>query len=133
MGNHRILIVDDNQALLKLLGITIGRICPDCQLIMSSDSLAALEQVKKRSGPLVFDLIFTDYDMPAMNGLELARAVYNIDSRTKVVLMTGHSFVPGLNGDGRPLNLAGLLRKPFRKEEFEQTFKAVLSNSLTGV
>ena len=133
MGNHHILIVDDDETLLKLLGITVKGLYPNCQIVVYSDSLAALDQVQMVSNSRSFDLIITDYDMPAMNGLELARAVYDLYPHTRVVLMTGHAHVPGLNGDDRPLNLVGRLQKPFLKEEVKQTLKAALVNSPGGV
>ena len=129
MGNHRILIVDDNRTLSEFLGIVIKNICSNCQLVVFSDSVAALAQVQNLSDSQSFDLIFTDYDMPTMNGLDLAHAVFKIYPKTKVVLMTGHTNIAGLNSNDRPSNFAGLLRKPFRKEEVEQTLKAALENS----
>jgi DNA-binding NtrC family response regulator len=88
-----------------------------------------LAKVQHPSTSPTFDLIFTDYEMPGMNGLELSHAVYDSQPDIKVVLMTGHNYVPGLNGAGRPANLIGLLKKPFSKEEVERTFKMVLDSS----
>jgi len=133
MGKHHILIVDDNETLSKLLEITLKHICPDCQFAIFSDGLAALEKVQQPPASPTFDLIFTDYEMPGMNGLELARAVYESHPDIKVVLMTGHRHVPGLNGDGRPANLIGLLKKPFVKKEVEETFKMMADHSQNGV
>jgi CheY-like chemotaxis protein len=134
MGNHRILIADDSKTFSNLLEITLKKICSDCRIVTASDGLAALAKVQHHppASP-TFDLIFTDYEMPGMNGLELARAVYESHPDIKVVLMTGHRHVPGLNGDGRPVNLIGLLKKPFRKQEIEETFKMVLGPSHNGV
>ena len=129
MGNHRILIADDSETLSKFLEIMLKQICPDCRIVIASDGLAALAKVQHPSSSPTFDLIFTDYEMPGMNGLELSRAVYDSHPDIKVVLMTGHSYVPGLNGAGRPANLIGLLKKPFSKEEVERTFKMMLAPS----
>ena len=133
MGNHRILIADDSKTLSELLGFTLKQICPDCQIEITSDGLAALEKVQRPPASPTFDMIFTDYDMPGMNGLELAHAVYESHPDIKVVLMTGHSYVPGLNGDGRPVNLIGLLKKPFVKKEVEQAFNLIAGHSQDGV
>jgi YesN/AraC family two-component response regulator len=129
MGNYRILIADDSQILLKILELILKQICPDCRIVTTADGLAALAKVQQPSISPTFDLIFTDYEMPGMNGLELSQAVYDSHPDIKVVLMTGHSYVPGLNGAGRPANLIGLLKKPFSKEEVERTFKMVLDSS----
>ena len=128
MGNYRILIVDDSKTLVKILGLMLKQICPDCRIVSATDGLAALAKVQQPSTSPTFDLIFTDYEMPRMNGLELSQAVHDSQPNIKVVLMTGHSYVSGLNDAGRPANLIGLLKKPFTKEEVERTFNKVLTS-----
>jgi CheY-like chemotaxis protein len=132
MGNPRILIADDSITLSRFLGVTFEQICPACQIIIVSDGLAALAAVQRSSTSPTFDLIFTDYEMPGMNGLELARAVYDSQPDIKVVLMTGHSYVPGLNGPRRPINLIGVLNKPFSPKQIEETFAAIFGHVLNG-
>ena len=129
MATHHILIADDNETLSKLLGFTLEKICPDCRIVIVPDGLTALAKVQHQPTSPTFDLIFTDYEMPGMNGLELARAVYEIHPDIKIALITGHRHVPGLNGDGRPKNLISLLEKPFRPDEIEQVFNLMIDHS----
>lgn len=86
-GNERILLVDDESALVEMgkkmlenLGYTVvGRV----------SSLEALEAF--RNDPSAFDLVLTDYTMPHMTGAEFAREVLTFRPDIPVVLCTGFS------------------------------------------
>lgn len=109
MDKRRILIVDDNPDHLRLLEDSIGLYCAECEVVSASDGYAALEQLERQP----FDLILTDYQMPGMNGLELASAVHRISPGTPVVLVTAHRSGAWLQGSARSLDLVGYLQKPF--------------------
>ena len=84
MDKRRILIVDDDPDLLRLLADSIGLCCAECEVVRASDGRAALEQLEGQP----FDLILTDYQMPGMNGLELASTVHQTSPGTPIVLVT---------------------------------------------
>lgn len=63
-----------------------------------------------------FDLIFTDFHMPGMTGLEVAAAVRKTNSIIPIILVTGEVFVP----EPKALVQAGISRmlsKPFRLDD----------------
>jgi CheY-like chemotaxis protein len=61
-----------------------------------------------------FDLILTDYDMPQMNGLDLAQAIQQISSDIPpVILVTGGYSYDEIQTRAGSENLAGFLAKPF--------------------
>jgi two-component system chemotaxis response regulator CheY len=66
----RILVVDDSGTMRQLIKMVLMKHLP-CQIVEASDGLDALEKLK--SGE--FDLIFTDVNMPRMDGLGLVRSV----------------------------------------------------------
>jgi CheY-like chemotaxis protein len=116
MSKIRVLLVDDDTSLLQLLEDGIEMFCAGCQVTSATDSLMALEHLKLQP----FDLVLTDYDMPGMNGLELARIVRQTLPNTRVVLMSAH-------GDGitfkhriRALELEHFLAKPFSLKQLCQ-------------
>lgn len=86
MDKRRILIVDDDPDLLRLLEHSIGSYCAECEVISASDGHAALQQFDGQP----FDLILTDYQMPGMSGLELASTVHRTSPGTPIVLVTAH-------------------------------------------
>lgn len=58
------------------------------------------------------DFLFTDVDMPEMNGVELMRAVKKLDSDIEVIVMTaGAEVAPAL--EAKRLGALDYLRKPF--------------------
>ncbi|MDO9706794.1 hybrid sensor histidine kinase/response regulator [Paracraurococcus lichenis] len=61
-------------------------------------------------------VMVTDYAMPQMNGAELARVARRGRPDLAVIMITG--YAAGLPG-GRPPEVRGLLRKPFRIEELD--------------
>ena len=54
-----------------------------------SDGLHALEMAERR---VPFDLLLTDFDMPHVNGLELAQACVRLRAGVPVVLVSGSIF-----------------------------------------
>ena len=109
MDKRRILIVDDDPDLLRLLADSIGLCCAECEVVRASDGRAALEQLEGQP----FDLILTDYQMPGMNGLELASTVHQTSPGTPIVLVTAHRSGGWLQEKARSLDLVGYLQKPF--------------------
>jgi CheY-like chemotaxis protein len=125
MDKRRILIVDDDPDLLRLLEDSIGLCCAGCEVVRASDGRAALEQLERQP----FDLILTDYQMPGMNGLELAIAVHQTSPGTPVVLVTAHRSADWLQERTRSLDLAGYLQKPFSMAHIRELLQRSLDAS----
>jgi two-component system sensor histidine kinase/response regulator len=86
-GRARLLIVDDEEAQMKALSVTLQDEGFVTQGFTSPrQALAALR-------PGHFDLLLTDLSMPEMDGLDLLRAALEIDPDLVVVLMTGHGTI----------------------------------------
>jgi CheY-like chemotaxis protein len=92
-----------------------------------SDPRRALDAVRQSA----FDLVVTDYTMPQMNGLDLAREISRLRPGTRIVLLTG--FVE----DVPPDTLAGagirrLLRKPQSLPELAAALRDALDAPPSG-
>lgn len=110
MYQRRILIVDDDRVVLNLLKISIEQLLPNSQIITAKDGAEALTKLREQA----IDLILTDYDMPRMNGLNLARAAQKISSDIPIVLMTAGGYNPAETPTTvGPVTLSGFLAKPF--------------------
>lgn len=116
-----ILLVEDDIVVLNLLRLLIEQVCPDCQVVSTTDGASALTKLHDSITGQAFDLLLTDYEMPLMDGLELARAAKHISPETKVVLMTGVPDIATILTEVELINLAGILLKPFSPDELKKS------------
>jgi PAS domain S-box-containing protein len=125
-GTERILVVDDEEFLVKLN----QRILEDHGYTVTgiTDSSKALELV--RSDPGQFDLIVTDQTMPGLTGIELAGKVLEVDPAIPVILCTGHSEV-ATEQDARGLGIKKYLHKPLQGDELARAVRMVLDERKT--
>ena len=83
MKGSRILVVDDDPDVLEMANCFFGNVGLDVHCAASGDE--ALGKVLD-SG---FALIITDFQMPGMNGLELAAKIREITPPTPIIMITG--------------------------------------------
>ena len=84
-GGQHILYVDDDESLLFLVRRLMER--RGMRISTFSDQNAALDAL--RADPAAFDLVVTDYNMPGMSGLDVARQVRTIRADLPVVVASG--------------------------------------------
>lgn len=113
MTINRVLIVDDDEAIRELLQIFFEDAWPTCGIVKARNGYEALIEIKRHP----FDLAVVDYQMPGMNGLELATAVRQVAPAMKLMLISGsrpqtisQAINQGIFDD--------YLDKPFTLEEF---------------
>jgi CheY-like chemotaxis protein len=109
MPQHRILIVDDEELILSILELSLECLMPGCQIVTVNDGATALTELQQQP----FDLILTDYHMPRMNGLELARAARQTFPEIPVILMTGSHNRAEIQTRAGSTIVTGFLAKPF--------------------
>lgn len=122
LAQHKILLIDDDRI---QLGLTVAMLK---QLHFSAvcceqptDLIRKLENDK-------FDVLFTDLQMPAMNGIELLTAIRKlpgVSSNVPVVAITARSDMDEeyLHSKG----FAGCLYKPFTLAELQRTLNNILN------
>ena len=89
-GKTRVLLVEDNKMNQKVGSLTLQQL--GCEVTLADNGKEAVEMV---DGPLHFDLICMDVNMPIMNGLEAAEAIRKLDhpnATTRILAMTGMAF-----------------------------------------
>lgn len=124
-SNKRILIVDDDPDLLFLVAHSVKNLGPDFQVSTASNVTAALEQIQKQQ----FDLIVSDYMMPGLTGVDLAREVRQLTPHTAFILMTAHHDTSQMRSTIGDLPLAGFVGKPFTMPELLKVVKRVVMSS----
>jgi len=82
--NSVILLVDDEQGIRNVLGITLRDM--GYQVLLAESGAAALKVFKKHLPAIVL----TDIKMPGMDGIELLSAVKHLQPETEVIMITGH-------------------------------------------
>ena len=97
-------------------------------MVPVTNGYAALEQIERQS----FDLVLTDYQMPGMNGLELASMVYQKSPGTPVVLATAHRNSFWLQQEARSLDLVGFLQKPFTLAHIRELLQRSLDDECSS-
>jgi CheY-like chemotaxis protein len=85
MGNKKILLVDDEPDLLKVIGFTIDSW--GYEVISVSNGKDAIEMVKTQK----FDIVILDYLMPEMDGISTLKEIRKIDAEIPVIMLTAHS------------------------------------------
>lgn len=83
MSPERVLVVDDDDALLNLMGLALRR--RGYQVELAEDGFHAL---KILSSQPPFSVLLTDLMMPGMNGVELLREAHKLDENIEVVVVT---------------------------------------------
>jgi len=84
MYDYEILFVDDDKAILKMVENYLYR---EGYTVTAVDSgLKALDLLKDKR----FDIVFTDFKMPQITGIELLSAIKEYRSETEVIIVTGH-------------------------------------------
>ena len=109
MTQRRILIVDDEPIIIEMLAQLLMIHYPEAALVTAGTGLTALEQAQAN----YFDLVLTDYQLPDMSGLSVARILYSLMPSVQVVMMTGGLTKTELYKLVRRHRIDGYLVKPF--------------------
>ena len=105
-GAWQILIVDDDEAIRNLLQFYLTGKGYEVETVATG--VRALE----RFGERPFDLVLIDYQMPGMNGLEVASALRRQAPGVTLALMTGAPQALSLV-DWASVGIAKIFAKPF--------------------
>ncbi|MEM5787141.1 MAG: response regulator [Syntrophobacteraceae bacterium] len=113
-----IFVVDDDQGILESFDAIFGN---DYSLVLLDNGVKAL--------PIIIDknpeLLFLDIKMPGINGLEILRRMREMNSSTKVVIVTA---LPQDNYEetAHRYGVYRYLKKPLDVDEVESIAKTVL-------
>ena len=118
MSIKRILLVDDDKSILRMLEFGLKKLGPEYQVVSAKDMSSAMSHIEKHR----FDMVLTDYMMPGMTGVDLARAVHKMSPDTQVVLMTAYGNSK-LRHTTNHIGFDGYLDKPFDIEEVRNMVK----------
>lgn len=115
MKSNKILVVDDSIENLKVIISIIKKYFPECMIYQANSGKSALSVLKN----IKPDIILTDWDMPEMNGIELARTVRNnlVTESIPVIITTGIMISPENLKEALDAGAVDYLRKPINPTE----------------
>lgn len=122
-----VLFVDDSKTVLVSVEMALEELVEsgDINFNYYSNPVELLEAVK--AGSLTYDLLFTDINMPEMNGLELAQHLKGIDSvKNKPIIALTTESSPEMKQKGKSIGIAGWVVKPFSDKKIIMAVKKIL-------
>lgn len=122
MREKVIMLADDNLAFLNMMEAVMRDWSPQSEIVRAVNGIEARDKLVEKGSP--YDIILLDFDMPGINGLELARFIKR-ETEKGCSFATKESFVAVISGsvdydclmpEVKKLGFH-FLAKPFRLEE----------------
>ena len=123
-----VLFVDDSKTVLVSVEMALEELVEsgDVNFNYYSNPVELLESVQ--NGSLTYDLLFTDINMPEMNGLELAKTLKTIESvKNKPIIALTTESSPEMKQKGKSIGIAGWVVKPFSDKKIVMAVKKILA------
>ena len=117
MGLGRVLIVDDEDEIRKVVRLTLTKAGFD--VVEAEDGEKAIEKIRADDNPLMVDAILCDIQMPKVNGIEAVAFFRQQFPSVPVIILTGHPQVK----DATALMKQGVvdyLEKPISPEKLTE-------------
>ena len=106
----KFLVVDDSLTMRRIIKNSLQKL-GFADVSEASNGLEALEEIGKGG----INIVLTDWNMPEMDGIELARRATELDPDLKVMFITGFAAVSLRAEENVPQ--AKLLSKPFHLKD----------------
>lgn len=126
-GSGTVLFVDDEPHFCVAVRLMLEQIGYD--VLTFTDSHQALAAF--RENPLLYDVVVSDYNIPDMNGLELARRIKMVRPLVPVVIVTGYSGWDNIREPSQ-LGIEAVIPKPFSRAQLSRTLAEILSGAAEG-
>ncbi|MCM0650945.1 ATP-binding protein [Clostridium swellfunianum] len=122
-NNKKILVVDDNENITKLLKKGLKHM--DCDIAIETDPIRALDIFEE--SPKDFNLLITDFMMPNLKGNELAEKAKAINKDIKVILITGY-MDKSLEVLEKNDTIDACISKPIQLTKLNETIKKIIAD-----
>ncbi len=106
-----ILVAEDDADVRELIASILKT--DNCMVDLIPDGLQAIRAFTGRK----YDLVITDFDMPGLDGIALARSIHDLEPSTPVVMVTGKALDHGQKTAIEAAGIARVIRKPFSTAE----------------
>ncbi len=120
-GGRRVLYVDDDEVMLLMVERLLDR--EGWRVAVCADAAQALAGI--RDGTLACDIVVSDYNMPDLSGIELARQLQVLQPGLPVIITSGF-LTDELRAQAAAVGVRALLRKERTLEELAGLVRRVL-------
>ena len=118
--NERILVVDDDEIVLSVMGDMLSVGGYQIEAKKNADEALTMFLGDSRG----FDLVMTDHYMGAMTGLELGQKILEHKPATPIILLTGGG--PAVESEAHAAGIRGIVQKPVKIDQLLETVAQVL-------
>ncbi len=126
VSKPRVLLVDDDASLLKLLAIRVES--KGYQVSTAESGIVALQELKNKT----YDAVITDLRMDEMDGMALHRQLQSRYPSMPVIMMTAHGSIPDAV-EATKQGIFAFITKPVDKDElFDSLAKAIEIHGVHG-
>ncbi|MCF7853426.1 MAG: diguanylate cyclase [Candidatus Pacebacteria bacterium] len=108
----KVLVVDDDPAILKLLEKMLQR--EAYNVVTTTSGGVALEDIKNHHG--TYDVVLADLQMPKISGIELIKKIHDIDDAVITIIITGHASLKNAV-DSLRYGAYDFIQKPFMHKQ----------------
>ena len=119
-GQENIVFVEDDEDQFTLIPRVLDQL--GYHVYAHQNGKAACRFIKAQTDSI--DLVISDYDMPEMNGLQLAEEVATVDPQIPVIIITGRKAPKNMQSQSP--NIKMLIRKPYNKTSISKAIRDVL-------
>jgi len=116
--NIHALVVDDSGIMRKMVMRSLKEAkLANFTFTEASDGVEALEKF----APKVIDMLFVDWNMPNMNGIDLIRKIRSMEKHhTPIVMITSESTIGKMDEAMHEVNVDKYIAKPFTAEDLQK-------------
>ncbi len=125
-GQH-VLYIDDDEVMLVMVEHLLRNL--GYRATCLADPLAAIAVVQTHTREV--DLVVTDFNMPDMSGLDVARVLHETDPDVPVVICSGF-ISEALRADAKAVGVVALMRKEHTLDELGAVVEHALATALGG-
>lgn len=126
---HRLLAVDDDEAILTIVTEMLGH--AGFEVIAAGSSKKALDLIDEGAGP--FDVAILDYTMPQMDGLTLALRLRERFPEIRLVMLSGTISLMQTDMARHQDLIDAAMQKPFDGSLLVETVRRLLGESKSEV
>lgn len=117
---HQVLVVEDNPVNSEILGHLLR--LNGCEVRIAEDGVAAMELLSEYE----YDVIFSDIEMPRMNGIELLKSIHENWPNIPVVIVTSFDNKENIRSCWK-FGAFDFLSKPIQKKQLIEVLKLSLN------
>jgi len=120
--NMKILLVDDDEWIRDSMSFFFE--AEGCNLLTFETAEEAMEAVTQQT----YDIVFSDYKLPGMDGLEFLRRVKEKQPNAFEILVTAYANCE-IKKEANEIGVKDIISKPFTSEDVETSLSRIIGYS----